>query len=156
MLPLRPWLRVAQSLCNEWSPSRRCPQWTTWDRKKNEQWVKVGRRYVHKVGANSKDFATKWLFTRLLKKLHNLITKLKSPRHLSVHKGGTQDHHTMKNWILGNVYSMLRWNEWKVTTNAWMQIVAKWTFFHLIAKGKPQGAKPSFDKTYFWTFLQKH
>jgi hypothetical protein len=61
----------------------------------------------------------------------------------------------MKIWILGDVYSMLWWNEWKVTTNAWMQIVAKWTFFHLIAKGKPKVWNPPLIKLTFEHFFKK-
>jgi len=60
----------------------------------------------------------------------------------------------MKFWILGDVYSMLWWNEWKVTTNAWMQIIAKWTFFHFIAKGKLKVWNPPLIKLTFEHFFK--
>jgi hypothetical protein len=62
----------------------------------------------------------------------------------------------MKIWILIDVYSMLWWNEWKVTINAWMQIVAKWIFFHLIAKGKPKVQNPRLIKLTFEHFFKKY
>lgn len=61
----------------------------------------------------------------------------------------------MKIWILGDVYSMLRWNEWKVITNAWMQIVVKWNYFHLIAKEKPKVRNPPLIKLTFEHFFKR-
>jgi hypothetical protein len=78
--------------------------------RKDKEWTKVGSKWKCKVGTCIVAYCAKWLLTKHLKEVHNLVAKKSKPGRPLTFVGGPQhqDHAKMNARILGNAMAVQR------------------------------------------------
>jgi len=110
--------------------------------------MKVGSKWKCKVGTCIVAYCVKWLLTKHLKEVHDLVTKKAKPRRLLTSKRGlrNQDHAKMNVCILGNALVVQRRNDQKVISRVLVKAQQKWDKLVTIAKQCSPFLKPALAK----------
>jgi hypothetical protein len=104
--------------------------------RKDKEWTKVGSKWKCKVGTCTVAYCAKWLLTKHLKEVHNLVAEKSKPGRPSTFARGLrhQDHAKMNACILGNAMAVQKQNDQKVASRACAKVEREWN--HLVAVAK--------------------
>jgi len=104
--------------------------------RKDKEWTKVGSKWKCKVGTCTVAYCAKWLLTKHLKEVHNLVAKKSKPGRPSTFARGLQhqDHAKMNACILGNAMAVQKQNDQKVASRACAKVEREWNHLVVVAK----------------------
>ncbi len=107
--------------------------------RKDKEWTKVGSKWKCKVGNYTVTYCAKWLLTKHLKEVHDLVAEKSKPGRPSTAAGGPrhQDHAKMNTRILGNAMDVQRQNDQKVANRACAKAEREWNYLVTLAKQCP-------------------
>jgi hypothetical protein len=110
--------------------------------------MKLGLKWKCKVGICIVAYCAKWLLTKHLKKVHDLVAKKAKPRRPSTFEKNPrhQDHAKMNARILGNAMVMQRQNDQKVVSHVHAKAQCEWDKLAIVAKQCPPLQKTNFGQ----------
>jgi hypothetical protein len=112
--------------------------------RKDKEWTKVGSKWKCKVDTCTVANCAKWLLTKHLKEVHDLVAEKAKPGTPLTSIGGPQhqDHAKMNARILGNAMAIQRRNDQKVASRVRAKAQREWNHLVAAAKQCPPFLKP--------------